>query len=70
MSTRVTTSEGKAALFDSVTGLPIMTEVFDSADEAEAFMIYTMRIGDIRRLHPNDLARLRAEWEARRTDKE
>lgn len=39
MSVRITTPDD-VALFDSVTGLPILTETFGSADEAEAFIAY------------------------------
>jgi hypothetical protein len=38
LGTRITTDEGVAAIYDSVTGLPIPTPVFDSSDEAQEFL--------------------------------
>jgi hypothetical protein len=38
MGTRITTDEGTTAIYDSVTGLPIQTPVFDSSNEAQDFL--------------------------------
>lgn len=67
MGVRVTANEGKAALFDSTSGLAF-GPVFDSADEATEFLEHLTEIGerDPREIAAGELARLHAEWDAER----
>lgn len=67
MSVRVTSVEGKVALFDSTTGLAF-GPVFASDDEAEEFLEHLRQIGtaDPRHIPSLHLAELHQEWEAER----
>lgn len=64
MSVRVTAVTGKAALYDSVTGVAF-GPVFDSHDDANQFLEHLLQIGerDPRVIPAADLAQLKAEWE-------
>jgi hypothetical protein len=64
MGTRVTTTEGKSAIFDSVTGLPVHTPVFDDEDQAEAFIQFvSQRCSlDIRAINPSELDEWRTNF--------
>ena len=63
MSVRVTATEGRAALYDSVTDVAF-GPVFDSAEEAEEFLKHLVEIGerDPRVIPAADLAVLAAEF--------
>lgn len=67
MSVRVTSVEGKVALFDSTDGLAF-GPVFEDDDEAEAFLEHLEQIGerDPRTIPAVELAQLHREWEGER----
>ena len=64
MSTRISDNE-TIFIYDSVTGLPIMTESFDTPEQASAFLNWCEQESsqDIRTLTENQLEKYRAKFE-------
>jgi len=69
MSVRLSTEENKTALFDSATGWAF-GPVFDTQEEAEAFLAHLTSIGerDARHIPVGELVELALEWEAEREE--
>jgi len=68
MSVRLTSSDRRVALFDSVTGVAF-GPTFADEDEAEAFLRWAAgRIAELRRASDADLVRLVATWRRERAE--
>jgi hypothetical protein len=61
MSVRLTSTEGKVALFDSVTEWAF-GPVFDSVAQADDFLAFTAEGQDLRTLSDRQLEQLLAAW--------
>lgn len=61
----LTDSSGVTLLFDSVTGMPIPTPTFETAEEADDFLRYVEEMApvDIRTLRIGTLLGLRRLWD-------
>lgn len=67
MSVRVTSQEGKHAMFDS-TGMVAFGPVFDSMEDCDLFLAHLAEIGerDPRLIPAGELAELAEEWKGER----
>ncbi len=63
MGVRLTSTEGKCALYDSTTGLAF-GPVFEDEYEAEGFLVYTDAAygNDLASMYPSDLMALFTAW--------